>query len=289
MANRDALYGAGYLLFDGLGAPNNIELAAYFDNRFLPGPRGWRTRRGISSLAHQAEYFERWNPLQAIDTQVREHFNACHTAVITSEHLAALGMSRHSGEALASWAHTQFDDVEVVGFFRSQVLTIPSGWSTAVRSGASIGLARFLAERIKGVNLDFPQLAKGWVDSFDGEQVRLHAYQEDPSWDIRRFFAERYLPGVDDLVFRAPRVNQKLQRPLAEAWRLINKVFPYWIAGSRKPNPHNLQARKVAARALRKVGPPIALSRSQLRLVEQRFGASNREFSERFLPPGESL
>lgn len=135
--------------------------------------------------------------------------------------------------------------------------------------------------------LDYSRVAQGWVSTF--EQVRLHAYVEAPEWDVRCFFAERYLPGAGKLVLPDGRDNMSMRWPLAQAFRGINKAFPLWLPGAKKPNPRNLRARRAVGRFLRNVGPEVALSKSQVRVVQARFGVLNRQFSEHFLPAGESL
>lgn len=287
--NLDALRESGYLLFDDIGAPNNIELAAYFEDKPQPGTRNWRHRRGISSRADRQAYFRRFDPLLAIRAQVEDHAESTHTAIITSEHLAALGFSESSMHQLAEWAHRQFSAIEVICFVRHQVRAIPSGWSTFIRSGGSIALHSYFTKRLRGRHLDYVAVAEGWISAFGFDNVRFHVYRDDTDWDIRTFFSETYLEPIDPLRFPKQKTNQALSRPQAEAWRAINRFLPYWTPGARQPNPRNIRARRAVDRVIGNKGPSIALSQAQAQMVTQRFSASNAEFSKKFLPPGDAL
>ena len=287
--NVDALRESGYLLFDHIGAPNNIELAAYFEDKFQPGTRTWRLRRGISSRADCQAYFRQFDPLSTIRGQVDSYAELAHTAIISSEHLAALGYSESSMHQLAEWANRQFSAIEVVCFVRHQARVIPSGWSTAVKSGGSISLSDFVTQRAQGRQLDYLLLAQGWTAAFGAANVRFHVYQEDSDWDIRTFFSETYLLRSEPLRFPKQKANPALSRPQAEAWRAINRFFPYWTPGARQPNSRNIRARRAASLLLGNKGPSIELSRGQAQMVTQRFSDSNAEFSGRFLSPGDAL
>lgn len=287
--NQDALRESGYLVFDDIGGPNNIELAAYFEDKPQPGTENWRRRRGISSRADWRAYFRQFDPLLAIRRQVADHAESTHTAIITSEHLAALCFSKTSMLKLSEWAHRQFSAIEVVFFVRHQVRAIPSGWSTLIRSGGTRSLHSFFTQRVRGRHLDYEIVAQKWTSAFGVDKVRFHVFREDTDWDIRTFFSETYLEPIQPLRFPKQKANQALSRAQAEAWRAINRLLPYWTTGARQPNLRNIRARKAVDRIIGNKGPSIALSQAQAQVVTQRFSASNTEFSRKFLPPGEVL
>lgn len=287
--NRDALQKSGYLLFDHIGSPNNIELAAYFEEKAQPGTRNWRQRRGISSQADSQAYFLQFDPLLAIRGQVEDHAESSHTAIITSEHLGDLGFSESSMLRLAEWAHRQFSAIEVICFVRHQVRVIPSGWSTLIRSGGSTPLQSYFTQRLRVRDLDYVAFGQGWTSAFGFDNVRFHVYRDDTDWDIRTFFSETYLEPIEPLRFPKQKANQALSRPQAEAWRAINRLLPYWTTGARQPNPRNIRARRAVDRVIGNKGPSIALSQAQAQMANQRFSASNAEFSMKFLPPAEVL
>ena len=286
--NRSALSRDGFLLFDGIGAPNNIEFAAYFASVGAPGVRYWRARRRISTEEDLAAHFAAESPLDRIAEQVRAGSSDHHTAIITSEQLSGIGSSDALAR-IAGWAQGLFDAVTVVVFVRDQADAIVSSWSTSLRSGGHKPLPEFARARAGAPANDLFRFANRWVSAFGRENVKFHVYRSGSEGDVRRTFAHEYLVGGHDLRFPAPRMNAALTRPHAEVLRLINRAIPYWPAGRSAPNRVNRMARWIAARVVGGRGPGIRLDPAEAARIRSSVEESNARFAAKFLRSGEVL
>ena len=287
--NRNHLSEGGFFLFDDIGSPNNIDFAAFFSSNPFGGLKGWSKRRGITNLQEKDAYFSSLGFVESVDRQIASASKTHHTAIITSEHLSSALQRQDDIEFCVRFLLKRFDAVEVVCFFRDQVDLLPSRWSTGLKSGETVSLNKRAEASVKNQRLNYVNFAEKWSQSFGRENLVFFLYDQARTWDIRRYFAETFLPGVGDLKFPSQRANRAYGSAAANFVRLVNILFPFWLPGARKPNPKNLKTRKRFLRVFTRYSRPVKLSARQARMVRQAYQESNAEFSRAYLPHGQSL
>ncbi len=287
--NRDCLSASGFLLFDRLGMPNNIEIPAYFAERRIQSLVQWSQRRGITTAQEKDEYFSAIGLVKDLDDQIATGTQKHHTAIISSEQLVSTLTSDEEIDRLSQFMHERFTSIKVVCFVRPQVEQIPSGWSTTLKNGGKRTLATFTANRVNSHALNYADLAGRWSRHFGSDNLYFSLYRSSPDWDIRRRFAELHLDDAPDLQFPAVRTNRSYMWLEAQLVRLVNIAVPLWPPGAREPSTRNLALRVLTARLSARSHRRIALSSRKSRYVRAAFRDSNRAFSSAYLREGESL
>jgi len=183
----------------------------------------------------------------------------------------------------------RFDSIKIVCFVRPQIEQIPSGWSTALRSGKSDSFDRFIWTRLERDSLDYAKLAGRWSEHVGSENLHFRLYRSEPNWDIRKRFVELYLDNIPGLRFPTVRSNPSYRSLEAQLIRLINIIVPLWPAGDRERNPRNIALRKWASRLTAGSSRPISLRARQAREIREAFRESNMLFSRAYLPDGDAL
>lgn len=288
-ANRQALSEAGYLLFDDIGRPNNVDIPAYFSRTFPNGLKQWLWRRGIRDEHDRQDFFQSHRVLEKVEQQVDRGRVTHHTAIITSEHLASSLSRRDEITDFRDWIDRVFDSVRIVCLVRPQVDLAVSSWSTSLRSGYRRRFSTFLEHFVQRRALDYFRFATGWTTVFGSQAVAFHVYQSTTQSDVREFFANRYLQGAQDLVFKTERANSSLGRWQGTFLRLVNRVVPFWLPGHDAPNPRNLALRHQIQRWIAPVDRPLVLGPTDRQRIARHFEHSNAEFSQAFLNDGETL
>jgi len=288
-SNREVLSKAGFLLFDRIGAPNNIDIPAYFATQSTLSLIQWSARRGLANKQQKDEYFLRTGLIENLDDQIAKGSQAHHTAIITSEQLATTLTSSEEIKTVAQFMFERFDSIKVVCFVRPQIEQIPSGWSTTVRGGGTGSLAKFISTRVKSNSLDYAELAGRWSQHFGSGNLHFSRYRSEADWDIRKRFVELHLDNTPGLQFPTGRSNPSYSWLEAQLVRLINIAVPLWPPGAREPNARNVALRTWASRLCAGSGRPISLSARQTQYVRDTFRESNLAFSRAHLPEGEAL
>lgn len=287
--NRKRLSEFGYFLFDEVGVPNNIDIPAYFSREAIGGLTSWARRWGITTSEEKEAHFTARNFVQNFDHQVSSASETHHTAIMTSEQFSTALPASGDIERLAQFLSERFDSVNVVCFVRSQVDLLPSSWSTEIRSGGTTTLRRAVKRTVSQQPFNYLKQAEAWSSCFGRKNVHFSRYRSDQVWDIRRRFAQMYLPDVEGLVYLSQRANSSYSANEASLVRLINVVFPFWLPGARRPNLKNRKARTLVSKFFVKKSRPIKLNSRQAGLVANAYQASNAEFSREHLSPGETL
>ena len=288
-ANRQALSDAGYLLFDGVGRPNNVDIPAYFSRNFPVGLKPWRWRRGIYDEADREAFFGQHRVRDIVEQQVEGGRKEHHTAIITSEHLASSLSDHEDVSQFRDWVHSVFTSARVLVFVRPQVELAVSSWSTSIRSGGHRRLRTFLKDFVNRPELNYLNIADRWTRAFGLDEVDFHLYQSTPHWDVREFFASHYLQGAKGLKFRPQRVNSSYGRRQANLIRQVNRIVPFWLPGHTAPNPRNLALRLLISRWTATRDRPITLTPVDCQRISRQFEHPNAEFSRVFLTNGETL
>lgn len=287
--NRKALSESGFLLFDGLGEPNNIDFAAFFASNSFNNMGLWHRRRGILSEADKHRFFKSRDFVYGIERQIAHASGFHHTAIISSEQLSSAVRKSADIERLARFTNERFHSVQVVCFVRDQVEMIPSVWSTSLKSGSTASLAKVTRTAVLTQSLNYLRMANAWSEHFGKENMLFSLYRSDAEWDVRHYFTDRYLGGLPTVGFASERKNPSYSSLEANAVRLVNLLFPFRLGDGPDPNRMNLQAREWVARIFSRSDRSITLNPRQSRSVRETFLSTNSVFSREFLPMGESL
>ena len=288
--NREKLSEAGFFLFDGIGAPNNIDLAAFFSSDPAnAGLKGWSRRRGITNRQEKDAYFASRSFVEVLDRQIASASETHHTAIITSEHLSSALQQKDDVELCARFLLERFEVATVIFFVRDQVDLLPSRWSTELKSGGTATLNERVKESVRNQSLDYFTYAERWSQHFGRDNLACFLYDPAQNWDIRKNFSEIYLEAAGTLTPPSRRANRSFGAVEATVVRIINMVFPYWLPGALKPNERNLRAREFVSRFLADKFRPVRLSSRQARRVAMVYKDSNAQFFREYLSPGERL
>lgn len=234
-------------------------------------------------------YFQTRDFLENIDEQITLGSAHHHTAIITSEQFVSFLGSPEEMKSFADWVFSRFKSVSVVCMVRNQVDLLPSAWNTLVRTGYAPSLRSFVNTAVGRGEPNYLVNADSWSSYFGRENLHHHIYRSGSDWDVRRFFVNTYLGEVQGLVFPQGRTNVSFTALEAQCVRIVNSKVPFWLPDSGRPNPQNLVWRKRFIKIARRRRRPITLTAGQSRKVRRAFAESNRLFSERYLPAGESL
>jgi len=282
--NEESLGERGFFLSRVCGIPNNIDMAAYFGGNGADGLKGWRARRGLHVSETNKSFLDSTGFLTSFEAEVVRASGSSDVFILTSEHFSSVMQSPAAVSEFASYLPRVFESIEIIAYVRNQIETIPSGWSTALESGATHSLEQHIQKRLASKNLQFNQYAKLWTSVIGAENCRFFWFNSSSTWDVRQHFCENAL-GLSDnngLVFSSIRANRSVNRWQAEIYRKINKIWPRWMEGSNQVNPENQKMRIKADKFLDGHGPRISLNREQHKRISEHFAISNEEFDRSF-------
>jgi hypothetical protein len=227
------------------------------------------------------QYFEKMKFSNVFEQEIADAGPGIHTAVITSEHLG--GIPTAATIRLHAWLSARFTKVTVVAYVRPQRFTLPSGWSTTIRTGGTRSLGKYVSEVMSKSRLDYAERLSHWDKTFGFESLKVVKYRSERDWDVRQDFAEKFLDGANGLVYEKSRENPSLGWSRLNAMRLVNRFAPLWRPGKTVENPANLKLRKLTSLLNGAGAKKPRLNPTQEKAVIDRYKRSNLVLSERYL------
>lgn len=277
-ANQSALSQQGIFISDFLGRKNNRGLVAFINGQL----ESWGAQQGLHSEQDKNDFFANFdhNFRQEITSAELTHT----TFVITSEHFHSRLTSAEQIKSLAEYLQQIFDQIEIICYFREQSQMARSLYSTALKSGASIKPAEFIAKVTPSkYYYNFKAIADNWSQAFGRENCHFQIYDRTRfrEGDIRKDFISLVSSSIDSsaLNFTIASSNESLSRLQADILRAVNKTIP-----ARRKNLTNNPANQRLRKRLLKIGNTQHgnIKIPQLNRIAADFRASNKQFFDTY-------
>lgn len=285
-SNRDALGQKGVYLPDGLGKPNNINLAVGFSSVLDI----WLRRRNIETLEESRQYAE--PVLRDFVEEIGRVSDTYDTCLISSEQLSTKVLNIDDINRLSDFLKSVFDQVSIICYFRPQFDKAVSLYSTGLRQNENRSLSEVL-ENVVPANprYDSLGLADNWSGVFGAGNCTFRLYDRDAFFagDIRQDFLRSISPSLDcdGLDMSLGSKNESLTGLQAAAYLAINRSYQL---GDQYKLHHEAWCKGTKQR-LSQVG---SLKAGRIRIengdtVSERFAELNREFLSKYFGPSNSL
>lgn len=133
-SNRSALSSQKVYLSDISGKPDNRYLSYFFE------PENRKSRcKLFNEHNDEANFYEGF--LDRLSCEIREASRGHDIFIITSEHFHSRVTSLENIRSLKAYLNEQFDETQIICYFRNQYDMATSAYSTALRNGSSISLS----------------------------------------------------------------------------------------------------------------------------------------------------
>ena len=277
-SNQSDLSAEGIYLSDIIGKPNNRFLPAFFMRQL----DGWVKHAGIQNLEEKAAHFKDF--LSKFSEEIEEAAKTHETFVITSEHFHSRLTSEVEIGDLYNFLTQNFEEVEIVCYFRSQFDLAVSLYSTALKVHSVASLESFVdLASPERYYYNYAQIADLWSGVFGRDRCNFRIYDRDQfvEGDIRKDLISVVAPSLsfDALDYGVSSANEALSVLQAAAFRAVNGLIPYWLEGGGA-NPANLQAKEMLLKVEALKRGKIS-SRREAEVL-QRFKSTNDYFFREF-------
>ncbi len=208
------------------------------------------------------------------------------TAVFSSEHVLPWIRSNDLISTFHEMFAKTFEDVRYVVYLRRQDDLILSGYSEQVKRGHAIPFAKYLNNRLKGVNLFRP--LNNWLEVVGAERLDVRLLQPDAlvGGNLIDDFCQAI--GVDSAgLEHPPRENEALSAVGIEVMRALNTRIPeLLLTGELNPLRHGLLQR---VKSMTEHDPKLRMTAAQRKILQREVAFSNRRLCKTFFPDRETL
>jgi hypothetical protein len=262
--------------------PNNRQLVAFYESEFEVDD--WAMRNGISTAEEKDDYFYDFENtfLKMIRDNKKDH----HTFLLTSEHFHSRLRKKEEISAFHHMLSKQFDEIEVICYFRDQYEVALSSYSTILKVGWWQELDIFLQKNVHMNNYyyNYLQIANNWSEIFGRENCHFLLY--DRAQKLEKTFTNTVLPNLDwkkiGYLPDTSKSNLSLTAFEAAAYRIVNKRIPYY-KGIGWINKRNQRARRVIhSKPEFKKGRICSDKQTEIRKL---FEEMNQKFFEKYFTP----
>ena len=242
-SNQEKLSSNGVYLSNNLGQPNNRLVPAFFQGRL----DDWTKAKRISSIEEKDLYFS--NFIADFSTEVARAKREHQLFVITSEHLHSRVRTKSEIEALYKFLKSNFDEVEIVCYFRNQFDVVVSLYSTALKADSSVSLNTFVKQaKPKNYYYNYAQVADLWSSVFGRESCDFRLYKRDLfiERDIRKDLLSLIDPNLsfDEFDYGISSSNESMSLLKGAVYRAVNDRIPFWLENNEGRNLFNMLAKE---------------------------------------------
>lgn len=279
--NESVLREHGFLLTHAMGAPNNRRLGAYFQQQF----DDFFLDHNIANEAARDAFFADFEA--NVDAELAaardDESGACHTCIVSSEHLSSRLTTASEVSALAAFLRARFAEIEVICYFRDQDSLRRSLYSTALISGYNAAPEEFMADVGDGhYYFNYNSICSNWSDHFSPDRLTPVIYRREafPGGDVRRDFAQRLALPVDAMSFLEAAANESLSAVQMYLLRLINSVRGRYLEDGRLDREREALVSAIVDNAQLAAGGKYRGNSVQ---ISPRFADANQQFGQKFL------
>lgn len=284
-ANQEALSEQGIALSAMIGTPNNRKLSAYFQDEFDDFHAGHQIE---TQDDHQAFYNGFLADFRDEIEALKQHHNCL---IISSEHFHSRYRSIAPIQALHDFLTAQFDQIEIIAYFREQSDVQKSLYSTAIKSGSAVGVDKFIPKiGPDKIYFNYFEMLSMWASVFGKSAINPEVYDRARflEGDIRKDFIKRAHASInlDSLAYDVQSANEKLSVVEAALLRTINRVQPQFQANGKVNHARIQLMASVMSRPALKIG---AIQTGRQSEIYDTFDLSNREFFKTFFDTDDNL
>jgi hypothetical protein len=281
-SNKSSLSEQKVYLSDILGKPDNRYLSYFFEHRINNS-----TGKLFDEQNNEVDFYE--GLLDRLSSEIRNASTDHDVFVISSEHFHSRVTSTEDISSLASFLNKQFNEINVVCYFRNQYEMAISAYSTALRVGSSLSINEYLSSKVTPDNYyyNFVDIAENWSGCFGKDNCIFKLYDNKSlvDGDIRKDFLREILPNIngEKIKFKSESTNKSFACLQAAALRAINKHVPLWGGSQNHTSLSNnhLQRQLLLVKSLQR-GVLNAHCRSE---IDSLFKDSNKKFSAKYFEP----
>lgn len=210
-----------------------------------------------------------------------------HTCIISSEHLSSRLKEVIEIQGLETYLRNIFDDVRVVAYVRDQRKTLPSRFSTRIRTGHTLTFRKAFNIYLSSNEGFYDMSFLPWENVFGREALRLQLFDRKCFYrgDLIQDFLNISGIKVGQKVLKHLEydANTSLSKSACEILRIVNFFLPM----------NSLRSVEIRESLLEKLnrlpGKPWSLSSEQSELIKRKYQDSNEEFRKKYFPDRESL
>jgi hypothetical protein len=281
-SNRSALSSQKVYLSDISGKPDNRYLSYFFE------PENRKSRcKLFNEHNDEANFYEGF--LDRLSYEIREASRGHNIFIITSEHFHSRVTSPENIRSLKAYLNEQFDETQIICYFRNQYDMATSAYSTALRTGSSISLSEYYLTQATPDNYyyNFFDIAENWSACFGKDNCIFKLYDKNSliDGDIRKDFLREILPNIngEKITFNSESTNISFTYLQAAALRAVNKHIPFWDESHNQPSLLNkhLQRQLLLIKSLQR-GVLNEHCRSE---IDSLFEDSNKKFFAEYFEP----
>jgi hypothetical protein len=280
--NRAALNSQGFHFLQCAGERNNRELAVYSLRDDVPDEiLRWR---GIRTPEQRAAF--RDGLKERLQEELSSLGDSIHTVIVSSEQLSA--RLNHCDEVgrFQSLVSPHFSDIRILVWLREQCNMATSRYSTAVRSGVTLGFRAFMNDCHPGNPLfNYLDLLDRWADVFGRENITPRVFHRDHF--VQGDLLSDFIAAIEPKLLHSlefPLQQNTSIRPLGQLILLMTNRFckTFYKGNMRNRKKFERRARISDAVEERLSGPGLQPSARQYKRIFELFADSNREVNQRY-------
>ena len=281
-SNKSSLSEQKVYLSDICGKPDNKYLSYYFE------PENDKSTCKLFDEGNDEEDFNA-SFLDRLSSEIRNASTDHDVFVISSEHFHSRVTSPENIRSLKAYLNEQFDETQIICYFRNQYDMATSAYIAALRVGSSISLSEYYLRKATPDNYyyNFFDIAENWSGCFGKDNCIFKLYDKNylTDGDIRKDFLREILPNIngEKITFNSESTNKSFTYLQAAALRAINKHIPFWDESQNQPSLLNkhLQSQLWLIKSLQR-GVLNEHCRSE---IDSLFEDSNKKFLTEYFEP----
>lgn len=246
-------------------------------------PKLERNRLGFETPQDQADYVADYQAF--LSQNLARHNQNCAVFIGSSEHIYAWMTTPERISALDRWLQTHFSLVEYLVYLRPQADMVASGYSEAIRRGATHDFDTHLTRHS---NMDYWMRLQQWR-AIVGPRLSVGLMVPDAmqGGDLLQDFCARLGIRMDGLV-RPAHLNTALPRKEMALRRQLNRILaPHRSDGL--DNPAYRRILRLLRPFLARDKAPLRLTETQVAQVHQINSKSNERVRETYFPDRKHL
>lgn len=243
-ANKESLSERRIGLSDNLGGHNNFFISEYFQTNIDK----WALEQNISNLAQKQRYFTGFR--ESLERELRVAAEKFDVFVMTSEFLHSRLRNIQNIENLKTFLFDNFEQVNVVCYFREQCSMATSLYTTDVLRECGLSLDDYLDNGVEPSEYyyDLCSVADNWSAVFGRGNCVFRVYDRRRfiEGDIRKDFLDAAGLDVSSGAFDSSLsvVNASLSELQGIALVTVNRMLPFFVGGTRRWNQNNIRAKQ---------------------------------------------
>ncbi|WP_208353898.1 hypothetical protein [Pseudaestuariivita rosea] len=275
-ANRQNLQDNGIGLCDGMDAPNNQKLVAYFQTHIDDYLKDHR----VLDQATKDAFFDGF--LDNVRSEIETRLHQTPSLLITSEHFHSRLRDTQSIVQLSEFLSPLFDQITVICYMREQSALATSFYSTMIKAGATVQYGTYLNHiQADDHYYNYDIFLDKWRVAFGAENmvVRLFDPLHLKNGNILYDILHQIDSGLDPNALEQPQKKANLSLgPIGlEMGRKLNTIYPRY---NQDGTQNHLRWELMKALSQSRLGTAGKLQNPMAQTLYQMFAPSNRKVAQ---------